>query len=114
MRRRDFIKGLGGGALASNGWLDLVSTGANAETVPPAAIKDPTSPRVAIVPQLPHSGSIQSAVFSNDGKFVISGSDDYTLKLWDVASGRLIRTMAGHSSRVWSVAFSQDGQRALS
>jgi WD40 repeat protein len=36
------------------------------------------------------------------------------LKLWDLASGRELRTFAGHTDAVTSVAFSPDGARALS
>ena len=45
---------------------------------------------------------------------MLSGSGDKTLKLWDAASGRLIRTFEGHSGGVVSVAFSPDGTRVLS
>jgi hypothetical protein len=44
----------------------------------------------------------------------LSGSADNTLKLWDVNSGRQIRTFKGHSHYVFSVAFSPDGRLALS
>jgi WD40 repeat protein len=45
---------------------------------------------------------------------VLSGSHDYTVKLWDAATGALIRTFEGHSRDVYSVAFSPDGARILS
>jgi WD40 repeat protein len=44
----------------------------------------------------------------------LSGSWDKTLKLWDVASGRELRTFTGHARVVESVTFSPDGARALS
>ena len=47
--------------------------------------------------------------FSPDGKRLGSASDDETVKLWDVASGHELRTLKGHTGRVWSVAFSPDG-----
>jgi hypothetical protein len=37
-----------------------------------------------------------------------------TIKLWDAATGALIRTFEGHSGLVYSVAFSPDGARVLS
>ena len=58
---------------------------------------------------------VTSVAFSPDGRYVISaGSDDKTLKLWDIATGREIRTFTGHAGSVRSVAFSPDGRYALS
>jgi hypothetical protein len=51
---------------------------------------------------------------SPDGRSALSGSSDNTLKLWDVATGKEIRSFVGHADRVWSVAFSPDGRTALS
>jgi len=65
------------------------------------------------VPVLGHSGFVFSVAFSPDGGRVLSGGDT-TLKLWDTATGALIRTFEGHSDMVSSVAFSPDGARVLS
>jgi WD40 repeat protein len=43
-----------------------------------------------------------------------SGSVDQTIKLWEVSSGRLIRSLEGHSGHVYSVAFSPDGKMLAS
>jgi len=61
-----------------------------------------------------HSSSVTSVAFSPDGCLSISGSEDWTLKLWDVATGEEIRTFKGHSRGVTSVAFSPDGRMVLS
>src|SRR5665213_3464293 len=63
---------------------------------------------VEIVPNGLSGGS--SAAFSPDGRQVVSGGGlTATVRLWDVATGRLLRTFLGHSESVNSVAFSPDG-----
>jgi WD40 repeat protein len=51
-----------------------------------------------------------SVAFSPDGRFIASGSDDNTVKLWDADSGKLIRSLEGHQNWVRGVAFSPDGR----
>jgi len=65
------------------------------------------------VVQLGHSAAAVAVAFSPDGRFVISGSDDQTLKLWEVSTGREIRTFRGSNSQVTVVAYSPDGRLAL-
>jgi WD40 repeat protein/class 3 adenylate cyclase len=65
-------------------------------------------------PNLKHSGGVTCAAVSPDGRYIISGSSDYTLKLWDIDTGKEIRTFKGHSSTVWSVTFSPQGNVILS
>jgi len=69
---------------------------------------------VAVFPQLGHYYSVNSVAFSPDGKQIISGSSDRTIKLWDVATGREIRTFSGHTDLVRSAVFSPDGKQILS
>ena len=57
-----------------------------------------------------HSGTVWFVSFSPDGQVLASGSDDDTIKLWDVGSRREIATLKGHSYDVFSVSFSPDGQ----
>jgi WD40 repeat protein len=53
-----------------------------------------------------HSGQVRSVNFSPNGQLILTGSTDKTLKLWDVRSRRLLRTMSGHTKGVNCVAFS--------
>jgi WD40 repeat protein len=70
--------------------------------------------KVEVVPQVGNSSWVHSVAFSPDGRTALSGSADHTLKLWDVATGKLVRTLEGHSDEVTSVAFSPDGRTVLS
>jgi WD40 repeat protein/serine/threonine protein kinase len=61
-----------------------------------------------------HTGSITSVAFSPDSTQILSGSQDNTLRLWDMAAGRCLHPFEGHTSWVFSVAFSPDGSLVLS
>ena len=57
-----------------------------------------------------HNGWVFRLVLSSDGKQAISAGDG--LRVWDVATGRLVRTFAG-SKASWGLALSADGKRVL-
>ncbi|MDJ0576883.1 MAG: NB-ARC domain-containing protein [Xenococcaceae cyanobacterium MO_234.B1] len=56
-----------------------------------------------------HSGGVMSLAWHPDGRKVLSGSDDHTLKLWDGQTGTCLRTFQGHQKDVWDVAWHPDG-----
>ena len=56
-----------------------------------------------------HTRAVTSVGFSPDGATIVSGSDDGTVKLWDVAPRTNTATLKGHTDEVTSVAFSPDG-----
>jgi WD40 repeat protein/tRNA A-37 threonylcarbamoyl transferase component Bud32 len=57
-----------------------------------------------------HSRAVNSVAFSPGSKLLASGSDDKTIKLWDLATGTLRSTFGGDMTVVWTVAFSPDGK----
>ncbi len=59
------------------------------------------------------TSSINSVKFSPDGRFLISGSSDKTVKLWDIGSGTLVRSIEGFPQVVTSVAVTPDGKYAV-
>jgi WD40 repeat protein len=52
--------------------------------------------------------------FSPDGKTLASGSNNRTIKLWEVATGQERATLKGHTGGITSVAFSPDGKTLAS
>jgi WD40 repeat protein len=61
-----------------------------------------------------HEDIVRTVVSSRDGRFMVSGSDDKTVKLWDFETGHLINTMKGHDRAVLSVSISPDNRRIVS
>ncbi|CAD0228247.1 putative WD-40 repeat-containing protein [Planktothrix agardhii] len=61
-----------------------------------------------------HSKTILSLAISPDGQTLVSGSRDKTIKIWELSTGRELRTLTKHSDEVWSVAISPDGQTLVS
>ncbi|KIP01359.1 hypothetical protein PHLGIDRAFT_362333, partial [Phlebiopsis gigantea 11061_1 CR5-6] len=56
-----------------------------------------------------HEGSVRCVVYSPESTYIISGSEDRTIRLWDAATGQPIgEPLQGHEGYVFSVAFSHD------
>lgn len=49
-----------------------------------------------------------------DGQTVASGSDDQTVKLWNVCDGKCLQILHGHTKSVWSVHWSPNGHTVAS
>ncbi|WVQ84243.1 hypothetical protein IAT38_006395 [Cryptococcus sp. DSM 104549] len=51
-----------------------------------------------------HSDTVRSIIFSEDGRYMLTGSSDTTIKLWSLAAHRCLHTFSHHDSSVWSLA----------
>jgi WD40 repeat protein len=61
-----------------------------------------------------HGDGVTAVAVTADGRRAVSGSDDATLKVWDLEQGALLSTLEGHGGRVLAVAVTADGRRAVS
>jgi predicted NACHT family NTPase len=57
---------------------------------------------------------INAIAFHADGRSFISASSDHTVRLWDTATGQLVRVFDGHTDAVLAAAFHPDGKRIAS
>ncbi len=72
-----------------------------------------------LVVQTGHSAGINAVAFSPNGRLLATGSGstsghDTTVRLWDAASGRELRTLVGHTDWINSLAFTRDGKTLAS
>jgi WD40 repeat protein len=61
-----------------------------------------------------HGGWVQAVALTPDGQWVVSASDDGSLKVWDLDTGAELRTLSSPTSPVNAVAVMPDGRRAVS
>ena len=61
-----------------------------------------------------HTDRVNSLAVSNDSRYLLSGSNDWSVKLWELSTGALIRTFTGHKFELTSVAFSHNCKYVIS
>jgi WD40 repeat protein len=57
-----------------------------------------------------HTAPVTSLAVSADGKHVVSGAADNSVRLWSIASVKTLRVFKGHTSQVIALACSPDGK----
>ncbi len=73
-----------------------------------------SSPSISLIGTLKDNDSVYFVAISPDGNTMVSGSDDETIKVWDLATGTKKRTLSGHIDWINSVAISPDGSTMVS
>ena len=58
-----------------------------------------------------HTAALHSLAISGDGRYLLSASADFTVKVWKRNSGQLQFTLSGHSNEVKAACFSPNGER---
>jgi WD40 repeat protein len=62
-----------------------------------------------------HTDVLTSMAYSSDGRFLLTGSQDKSLKLWSITTGTILRTIVNaHDAYVYAVAYSPDGKKLAS
>lgn len=52
-----------------------------------------------------HDNWVRALVFHPTGKFLLSASDDYTIRVWELTTGRCVKTVQAHSHFVTCLAW---------
>ncbi len=70
--------------------------------------------KLDVLANIGHMDSVLDVAFSPDGKYIASGSDDNTIRLWDIESGKCKKVFKGHNREVRSIAFNHNGKYIVS
>ena len=83
----------------------------SAPTQTPASVT-PATPgdKPELILQTGHTKSANAVAFSPDNRWLASGGKDNVIKIWDLATGNVLRTLYGHTSNVNALAVSPDGK----
>jgi WD40 repeat protein len=83
-------------------WKDIIAVGLRSGDI--VTLDGITGTQVGVLSG--HTSWARSLNFSPDGTLLVSGSNDETLKLWDVQTGGIVKTFHGHTNHVYSTSIS--------
>ncbi|MET0623922.1 MAG: TIR domain-containing protein [Pyrinomonadaceae bacterium] len=76
--------------------------------------QDVQAPVVERALKIKNMWGFYTCAFSGDKRYILTGGQDHVMRLWEVATGRCLRTFKGHTERIDSVAWSPNQELALS
>ena len=61
-----------------------------------------------------HEFTVWSLAFTPDGRYIVSGGQDATVRVWDLQSGSQVHKLSGHRGAVYGLSVLADGARGVS
>ncbi len=61
-----------------------------------------------------HIGAVQAVSVATNGRQAVSGGDDGSVRLWDLATGECLKILDGYMGTVFAVSMTPEGRRAVS
>jgi WD40 repeat protein/serine/threonine protein kinase/Tfp pilus assembly protein PilF len=99
------------GTLSSDGKDVLCCSRGWSRGKPTINVWDMTSGAKTIMTLRGHEKPIYYVSFSHDGKYIVTGSSDSIIKVWDGSTGTELMTLLGHKEPLNCAAFSPDGNQ---
>src|SRR5262249_32674452 len=103
-----------------NGWVWKVAFSPDGKKIASAGCNDYSfriwetdTGKALVVGEKAHKGFVVGLAFSPNGKHLLTSGRDLTIKLWEVETGKLVKTYTGMTDNVEAVAFSKNGKRFL-
>ncbi|MFE3027993.1 NB-ARC domain-containing protein, partial [Nocardia tengchongensis] len=78
----------------------------------PGSLTEPGGPLERVLQG--HTERVTAVAISHDGRYIASGSNDKSVRVWETATGRPARTIDDHVGEVSAVALTADGDRIIS
>ena len=73
-------------------------------------IQETLLPDTSIVELRGHLSPVYATVFANEGRWVLTGGHDGTIRVWDANTGEFLQQLGSHGSWVWDLDVSPDGR----